>query len=211
MAGKFPRDILRRVNQLDPGDSSSDLYDAWAEQYDSHLESEFGYISPRVAARALRDEIADPAIEIIDYACGTGLAGAALRDAGFADVDGLDVSRGMLARAARKKVYRHLACVDLCASLPLADERYDAGCCVGSMGAGHIGAEQVPGLLRPLRRGAPFVIVINAMHYSPEGFESAFRQMESDGLWQIRRLEPFNYMTRLDRPGWLLLATRSQA
>ena len=32
--------------------------------------------------------------------------------------------------------------------------------------------------------------------------------MEDDGLWSIDKLEEFNYMTELVRPGWLLVATR---
>jgi len=196
------------VNHLAPGDSSRELYDDWSEHYDTHLRQSFGYISPRIAAQALRELIDDDAIEILDYGCGTGLVGSALRALGFVNVDGVDISAGMLRQARDKGVYRHLACADLGAGPALAEARYDAGFCIGSMGAGHIGAAQVPDLLRPLRVGAPFIVTINAMHYAPEGFERAFRQMEQDGLWQIRRLESFNYMTELDRPGWLLVAIR---
>ncbi len=49
---------------------------------------------------------------------------------------------------------------------------------------------------------------MNGMYYSTGGFEKAFRQLESDGLWEIRKLEEFNYMTELDRPGWLLVAEK---
>lgn len=206
-----PKGILGRVNHLVPGDSSRVLYDDWSEDYDAHLQREFGYISPQVAAQALRQEIGLPDIEIVDYACGTGLVGIALRELGFIHVDGLDISGGMLEQARHKGVYRYLARADLSTQIALADACYDAALCVGSMGAGHIGAAQVPELLRALKPGAPFIVVINAMHYAPEGFASAFRQMERDGLWQIRRLEAFNYMTELDRPGWLLVALKRPA
>ena len=46
------------------------------------------------------------------------------------------------------------------------------------------------------------------MHFTTEGFEQAFRQLEDTGLWQIHILEQFNYMTQLDRPGWLVLAEK---
>lgn len=204
-----PKGILARVNHLEPGDSSRALYDDWAGDYDAHLQDEFGYISPRIAAEALREAVADVGIEIVDYGCGTGLVGSALHRLGFEHVDGLDISTGMLAQARAKAAYRDLVCADLTAPLALADARFDAACCVGSMGAGHVGAQHVPELLRPLKPGAVFVIIINAMHYAPEGFEQAFRRMEQDGLWRILRLEPFNYMTELERPGWLLVAQRA--
>jgi hypothetical protein len=50
---------------------------------------------------------------------------------------------------------------------------------------------------------------MNGAYYTAGGFEDAFRDLESDGLWCIRRLEEFNYMTQLDRPGRLLLAEKT--
>jgi len=55
-----------------------------------------------------------------------------------------------------------------------------------------------------------FVIIMNGAYYISGGFDLAFRQLESDGLWRIHRLEEFNYMTQLDRPGWLLVAEKRQ-
>ena len=115
----------------------------------------------------------------------------------------------MLAQARAKQVYRNLMCGDLTASIALDDSVYDAALCIGSMGAGHIGAQHVPELIRPLRQGGVFVIIMNGTYYESGGFEAAFRQLESDGLWHIERLEEFNYMTELERPGWLLVANRA--
>ena len=206
--GKGSDEILKRVSHLDNGDSSRDIYDDWSHSYDDHLLDDFGYVSPEVAARALGDETGRRDIDVIDYGCGTGLVGAALQAQGFASVDGIDISEGMLAQARAKGVYRNLICGDLTARIGLADASYDAGVCIGSMGAGHVGAEHVPELLRPLQRGAAFVVIMNGMYYRTGGFEAAFRRLESEGLWCIGRLEEFNYMTELDRPGWLLVATK---
>ena len=76
------------------------------------------------------------------------------------------------------------------------------------MGAGHVGAAHVAEMLRPLRGGAPFVVIMNQAYYDSGGFEQAFVDLERDGYWRIRRLEAFNYMTELDRPGRLLLAEK---
>ena len=159
-------------------------------------------------ARALADETHERDISVMDYGCGTGLVGEALAQQGFATVDGIDVSEGMLEQARQKQVYRNLFCADLTARIPLDDAIYDAATCIGSMGAGHVGAQHVPELMRPLKAGALFVIILNGMYYISGGFEQAFRQLESDGLWRIQRLEEFNYMTELNRPGWLLVASK---
>jgi SAM-dependent methyltransferase len=203
-----PEDILKRVSTLENGDSSRDIYDDWSAIYDNHLHQDFGYISPQIAARALAETVARRDIAIIDYGCGTGLVAEALRREDFTAIDGIDISQGMLARARDKRVYRHLACGDLTAAIALADSSYDAGTCIGSMGAGHVSAAQLPEMLRPLRPGAPLVIIMNGAYYQSGGFAAAFHELESAGAWQIRRLEEFNYMTELDRPGWLLVAEK---
>lgn len=208
--GKESDQILGRVSHLEDGDSSRDIYDDWSGSYDDHLLEEFGYISPDIAAQTLSDEIEENEVSIIDYGCGTGLVGQALNQQGFRSIDGIDISEGMLERAREKQVYRNLLCGDLTTRTALDDAIYDAATCVGSMGAGHVGAEHIPELLRPLRAGALFVVIMNGGYYFSGGFDKAFRQLESDGLWRIRRLEEFNYMTQLDRPGWLLVAEKQK-
>ena len=206
---KDSKEILTRVNHLLDGASSRDLYDDWSQNYDAHLLDDFGYISPQIAAQTLAGRSEQCDVDIIDYGCGTGLVGEELIKLGFAIVDGVDISAGMLGQAREKGVYRHLLCGDLTTQITLDDAIYDVAICVGSMGAGHVGAQHVPELLRPLKSGGLFIITINSMHFAPEGFEQAFRQLENTGLWKILLLEEFNYMTRLDRPGWLLLAEKA--
>lgn len=206
--GKDSTDILRRVSELEQGDSSRDIYDDWSGDYDGHLRDDFGYVSPEVAAREIAQWSGRQDLEIIDFGCGTGLVGEALAGQGFLLVDGIDISAGMLARARSKNVYRQLLCADLTATIPLADASYAAGCCIGSMGAGHIGAEHAAEMLRPIRSGGLLVVILNDKYYRAGDFDGTFRRMEADGLWRIRKLETFNYMSRLERPGWLLTAQR---
>lgn len=131
--------ILKRVNHLQEGDSSRDLYDDWSNNYDTHLVEDFGYISPQIAVQALVEQGKTRDVEIIDYGCGTGLIGEELHRQGFESVDGVDISSGMLERARAKAVYRNLVCGDLTAQIALLDAVYDVAICVGSMGAGHVG------------------------------------------------------------------------
>ena len=205
---KDSSDILSRVSTLQHGDSSRAIYDDWSQDYDTHLLSEFGYISPGVAAGELAQNLQPRNSEIIDFGCGTGLVGEALAEQGFVNVDGADISTGMLEQARAKQIYRHLLCADLTARIPLEDESYAAGLCVGSLGAGHVGAQHLPEMLRPVRRGGLFVLTMNGTYYQSGNFEQAFRQMQDDGLWTIQKLEEFNYMTELERPGWLLVAVK---
>lgn len=205
-----PSEILGRVSHLEDGDSSRDIYDGWSADYDSDLLEGFGYVSPAIAAEVLNELVGDRKSDIIDYGCGTGLVGQALAKRGFSSIDGIDISEGMLSEARAKQVYRNLMSGDLTTRLSLEDKTYDAGTCIGSMGAGHVGAQHIPELLRPLRPGAPFVIILNDMHYDSDGFDQAFQQLEGDGVWRIHRLERINYMAEMDRPGWLLVTEKAQ-
>lgn len=206
---KQSAEILAQVNHLQVGEKSMELYNDWSASYDHDLVEEFGYISPRVAAEALAKETDQRDFRIIDYGCGTGLVGAALSEQCFSHIDGLDISTGMLKQARDKQVYQSLIQGDLTTTIVLDDDCYDAALCIGSMGAGHVGTEHVREMLRPIKPAGVFIIIINAIHFGPEGFESTFRQLEVDGYWQISELSEFNYMSELVRPGWLVVARKS--
>jgi SAM-dependent methyltransferase len=205
---KDSSEILGRVSNLEQDDSSRDIYDDWSQDYDDHLRSEFGYISPGIAAAELAQRMQRRDIEIIDFGCGTGLVGEALREQGFVSIDGADISTGMLEQARAKQVYRNLLCADLTARVPLEDDCYGAGLCVGSLGAGHVGAQHVTEMLRPISCDGLFVLTMNGGYFESGNFEQTFWQMQDDGLWSILKLEEFNYMTELVRPGWLLVAVK---
>lgn len=46
--------------------------------------------------------------QVVDFGCGTGLVGEAMKKAGFENVTGIDCSEGMLQIAEKKDVYRSL-------------------------------------------------------------------------------------------------------
>lgn len=87
------------------------LYAEWAETYEKDVR-EMGYATPGRIASALRDAGADTAAPVLDFGCGTGLSGIALRSAGFAVIDGMDISPEMIAKADAKGAYRQLWQVD---------------------------------------------------------------------------------------------------
>lgn len=83
------------------------IYADWAEGYDGDMDR-MSYATPGRVAAALAGCGADPAGPVLDFGCGTGLSGAALRAAGFTTVDGTDISGEMLGVARSKGLYRDL-------------------------------------------------------------------------------------------------------
>ena len=82
------------------------LYRDWSLTYDEDVLSS-GYVTPTRAAIALAP-LVDLTAPILDFGCGTGLSGLALRDAGFTAIDGTDITPEMLELARAKGIYRAL-------------------------------------------------------------------------------------------------------
>lgn len=151
---------LDTVYELETSGDPAGFYDAWADGYDDEL-AENGYVTPRRCAEALAAHVADLSAPVLDLACGTGLSGAALRAAGFACIDGLDISEEMLARARARGVYRDLAVRDLAEPLDIAPGTYANAAAIGCLAPGHIPCEMIDRILGILEPGGCFVFSLN--------------------------------------------------
>ncbi|MCR6500895.1 methyltransferase domain-containing protein [Shinella sp. CPCC 101442] len=90
------------------------LFDDYADRFDTALVERLEYTVPQTLAKLVRDHAGDDAQfgVVCDIGCGTGLFGVEIRrHAGR--LEGFDLSAGMLAKAADKTVYDHLAQADL--------------------------------------------------------------------------------------------------
>lgn len=96
------------------------FFDDYAERFDQSLVEKLGYGVPGALAGLLVGNAGLPKRFklAVDLGCGTGLFGAEIRER-VDRLEGFDLSRKMLAKAAAKRLYDHLAVADL--SLPAAD------------------------------------------------------------------------------------------
>ena len=115
--------------------STRKLYDDWAASYEAELGSN-GYATPGRCAAALTQFSADKTAPILDFGCGTGLSGLALKLAGFDTIDGMDLSADMLAQAGDKGVYRGLHHIEAGQAFSHAPGDYAAIGAIGVIGAG---------------------------------------------------------------------------
>ena len=200
---------LKRVTMLKHGEKSGEIYDDWAQDYDRDLVAAYGYVGPSLAADIFVGVCAERNTEVVDFGCGTGLVGEELVKRGYTRLHGMDVSKQMLARARSKAIYQTLRHADLTEPLDVADGTYDSAICVGIFGNGHLTPAHLPEMLRTLRPNAPFVIYLNDMAYTGEGYDEQFRMLETEGLWHITGVDQSNYMSELERPGWAVTAFKS--
>ncbi len=83
------------------------IYDEWSETYDASVNGK-GYATPARCAAALASFAKDKTSPILDFGCGTGISGLALRNEGFTVIDGCDLSQAMIAKAKERNIYRNL-------------------------------------------------------------------------------------------------------
>ena len=92
---------LGAVYEAKGTDEVAALYDRWSETYD-HEMAVAGYRHPSICLALLARHLPRGASPLLDAGAGTGLIGEWLAIMGYAHVEALDISEGMLAQAAEK-------------------------------------------------------------------------------------------------------------
>ena len=180
------------------------MYDRWAEIYDSDLTN-VEYQQPKRCARALVNQTGNLKIKILDVGCGTGLSGLALKEVGFKEIDGCDLSQGMLDRAAELDVYDKLFSCDLNQPLTsIVDSAYDALTCVGVFSFGHIAADAVVELLRITKPGGFIIIGLNDHYYDEGSLTAKLDTLEADNKLTIVKQEHGEHIPKNSLMGWVI-------
>ena len=152
---------LGAVYQAGAPEEVAALYDDWAATYDAEM-ARAGYRHPAVGLALLARHAPRGTGPVLDAGCGTGLLGDWLGILGFAPVEGLDLSPGMLAVARAKGAYAALHHCALGRALPFSDGHFAATICTGVFTTGHVGAEGLPELVRITRKGGALVITVKS-------------------------------------------------
>ncbi len=149
--------FLDKVYTARTADETRDLYDDWSASYEAEV-AENGYATPGRCADALAQCMSDKSAPILDFGCGTGLSGLALKLAGFTTIDGVDLSADMLAQAESKGAYRTLSQIG--ADSPIEGE-YEAIAAIGVIGAGAAPISTFDLVMNALPKGGKFVLSFN--------------------------------------------------
>ncbi len=156
------------------------LYDGWADTYDAEM-AVAGYRHPSIALALLSRHLPRGAAPVLDAGCGTGLVGEWLGIIGYADVEGLDLSQGMLARAKAKGVYAKLHNLALGGPLPFPDGHFAGIVSAGVFTTGHVGAEGLDELIRSCRRNGVIVLTVKNTLWD-DGFAARIDELEARGV-----------------------------
>ena len=179
-----------RVQWVYASDNNRQLqerYDEWAQDYDDNLESDFGYVMPRIASETFAQFVPKDA-RVLDAGAGTGLVGVELHRLGYMNIEAMDLSRGMLEEARSKEVYSGFHQMVMGERLGFDTGSYDAAIGVGVLTLGHAPAHSLDELARIVKPGGFVVFTLRPDVYEQNGFREKQRQLESDGTWKLARV-----------------------
>lgn len=170
-------------------------YDKFAEKGNfNETFVEWNYIGPETAAAIARNYV-PLSSTILDAACGSGLTGIALKNLGYKDIHGMDISSKLLGLAEKTGVYSSLRKVDMQAMpLPIDDNTYDAVNFIGALT--YFETNDVLKELCRVVKPKGYVVFSqrdDIMHKN--NYEKKLSQMEEMGLWRRTfGTEPMPYL-----------------
>jgi predicted TPR repeat methyltransferase len=150
--------FLNKIYGASGEDETREIYDAWAKSYETEI-GDNGYATPARCAAALAGVTEDMDAPMLDFGCGTGLSGLALKLAGFTTIDGVDLSGEMLAQATAKGIYRNTAQVT--AGTPIKAGEYSNIAAIGVIGTGAAPISVLDMLMKALPRDGRLVFSFN--------------------------------------------------
>tara|TARA_B100000745_G_scaffold297149_1_gene243624 strand:+ start:338 stop:1027 length:690 start_codon:yes stop_codon:yes gene_type:complete len=170
--------LLKGAYQIQTPEDSRTYYKDFSKHYDETFVKQLAYIYPKRVAEELLAHF-DGDGTICDIGCGTGLAGQELRylNANVV-IDGVDISREMIAVAKTKNVYRNFYEIDLTKPILGVPTDYAALISSGTFTHGHLGPEILVSLLSLCRDNALLTVGVNESHYRDKGFEKALNEMQ---------------------------------
>ena len=173
-------DFFDRVYSNMKPDETRELYDEWAPSYDSDT-TENGYVTPSRVAIAMFDHISDSNAPILDFGCGTGVSGQALKLTGFSAIDGMDPSSEMLEVANQKGVYRKTILSDIKDTKPIPYATYKAIAAIGVIGIGAASSGAIHIVMNALQEGGLMGFSLNDHALADAEYEGALNQWIDSG------------------------------
>ncbi len=189
--------MLANAYTLDNAETTKAFYDDWAGSYDEEV-SENGYVTPKRCAEALAEFVDDPSLPILDIGCGTGISGQALKEAGFATIDGCDFSAEMLARADQKGLYRNIFNTNLEDPFPFEAGIYANLAAIGVLNPGHAPASTLDAIMSLLDPGGLFVFSLNDHALEDKTYEARLNEHVDTGSAALLFREHGPHLPQID-------------
>jgi len=198
MTDKTEPPFLTRAYNLTSVDEARALYNEWAATYNQDLaHPSHDWVAPSLTAAALLEFFSKTelgrggeALEILDAGCGTGIVGAALASQSAAknvqlEIDGIDLSTGMLDVARKTGAYRRFDIIDMSQPLTIKDRSYDGVICVGVLTKGHVGPGVLREFARVLKLGGCAAVTVREDIWDSGGYKKQVEDLDKEGRVRV--------------------------
>ncbi len=169
-------------------------YDQWAASYDADMVNT-GYMHYAVLGGLVCRHVVRKDATILDAGVGTGGLGALMNLLGYNNLSGVDMSEGMLAKAAERKCYSDLRLGVLGEKLDYVDRSFDAIVSTGTFTEGHAPASALDELVRLLESGGVIIFTMAGMVWDEKGFKAKLEGFVSSGVLKLAEVtQPYQPM-----------------
>ena len=165
-----------------PVEETIQVYTDWADSYDADLAKR-GYHTPTRIAEALRAQMADDG-PVLDFGCGTGLSGFALKAQGFGPIDGTDITAEMAEKARDKGIYRAVS-VGEPGAAPCPPGTYSAIVATGVISLGAAPPETLDSVVASLAKGDFLAMSFNDPTLADGSYDARLDAVVADGKLEV--------------------------
>ena len=202
------KDVSKKVPiyKLKTTEEIMKYYDEWGtnNKYDKDMV-EWDYTGPKETVEAFKKYANNKEIKIYDAGCGTGLVGVELKNSGYTNFDGVDLSQKLL-DLVPKGLYKNLSKADLNKPLNIKDNEYDAVLCVGTFTFGHVKPPALDEFIRITKNKGLLCFTINEGIYEKYGFDKKIKGLSDNKSWIMKEFFKSDYIASKNVNAWLGLA-----
>ena len=194
---------LKEAYDAHTEEQRQEIYRRWAKTYDQELVDDWEYVAPQVTAALFQKHQPNTEIEILEVGVGTGLAGQALRDVGYATIDGVDAIQEMLDEASKKKIYRTLRLADIRKPLPFYSDSFDAMVSVGTYSINDIEPKDLLPPMATVKQGGLCCFTVNEMVFKERNYEGYFERLKADGVAEALEIAYGDYIKKTETRAYI--------
>lgn len=168
-------------------------YEDWAVRYENDIDRA-GYNIPRTATNILAHHLSGHSNgvppRILDIAAGTGKNALYLmQNHGLTNIEGMDISTGMLFEARRRELYEAYHVEDANQPLPMPSKEYDAVLCIGGLSTSQIRA--IPALSEFIRITKDRGFVVFSMRQAHSEYLDEVHRLVAQGVAEVAQEHSF--------------------
>lgn len=183
------------------------VYADWASTYDDEVHAR-GYKTPDRIAAALALHLSDEARPVLDFGCGTGLSGAALRLAGIKPLHGTDIVAEMIDQARPSGLYDQLWVSDP-GALDARPGQYRAVVATGVISLGAAPPETMDLLIGALAQGDLLAMSFNDPSLADGRYDARLDQHIADGRVRVLFREHGPHLSDVDMGSDVIVLRRA--